>query len=305
MSELVIQAGDKSSVSRRRFLQRGLTAAMSGIVANSLPVWGQRTPQSGIELGVHHYSVRSLFKSGELTLASFPAFAKNQLGVSNIELAEELSGDLVGSKTLAAEIRKNGEQAGVRVLTLLCSGATSLDGDSEGEREKSVTHHLKWIEIGRSLNCRFVRIRAGKEGDPDDRLKKAVAGIQLLCSRLHPGDPRPLIENVTGLSRRPEWLVSLVKQVGVDRCGLLADYGNFEGDIYDGMNQILPLSESICTKSWDFDAQGNETKIDFARMGGLIKKVGFKGCISMEYLGQKLGGVDGVKKTANLVRKYL
>ncbi|MBT5708256.1 MAG: TIM barrel protein [Verrucomicrobia bacterium] len=305
MSDLVMQSGSEGTISRRRFIQRGSIAMAGGVVATSLSTWGQSSSKPGIELGVHHYSVRTLFKSGELTLATFPSFARNKWGVSNIELAEELCGELVGSKTLAAEIRANGERAGVRVLTLLCSGATSLDGDSEGEREKAVTHHLKWIAIARSLNCRFVRIRAGKEGDPKDRMKKAVAGIQLLCSRLQPSDPRPLIENVTALSRRPEWLVSLVKQVGVDRCGLLADYGNFEGDVYEGMSQILPLSESICTKSWDFDAQGNETKIDFARMGGLIKKVGFKGCISMEYLGQNLGDLEGVKKTARLVRKYL
>jgi L-ribulose-5-phosphate 3-epimerase len=305
MSELAMKTGDKSPVSRRRFLQCGSSALVGGIVSDSLPIWGQSSSNAGIELGVHHYSVRSLFKSGELTLATFPAFAKDKLGVSNIELAEELCGDLTSSKTLAEEIRRNGERAGVRVLTLLCSGATSLGGDSEGEREKAVTHHLKWIAIARSLNCRFVRIRAGKEGDPDDRMKKAFAGIRLLCSRLQPGDPRPLIENVTGLSRRPEWLVSLVKQVGVERCGVLADYGNFEGDIYEGMSQILPLSESICTKSWDFDAKGNETKIDFARMGGLIKRAGFNGCISMEYLGRNLGGVEGVKKTAGLIRKYL
>ena len=295
----------EQAVSRRRFLQCS-TAAMAGSVfSNSLTMLGQDSFDAGIELGVHHYSVRSLFKTGELTLPTFPAFARNVLGVTNIELAEELCGELVSSKSLAAEIRKNGEAAGVRVLTLLCSAEMALDGDSIGEREKAVEHHLKWVAIGRSLNCRFLRIRAGKPGDPEDRMKKAVAGIKLLCSRLQPGDPRPLIENVTGLSRRPDWLLSLVKAVGPDQCGLLADYGNFEGDVYDGMEQILPLSESICTKSWDFDAKGNETKIDFARMGALIKKSGFKGCIAMEYLGKNIGSIQGLKNTSRLIRKYL
>lgn len=293
------------SLSRRQFLHRTSTALACGAVTQEFPVLAQPTSAPSIDLGVHHYSVRSLFESGKLTLSMFPDFARAVLGVSNIELAEEHCSELTRSKTLADEIRKNAEDVGVRVLTLLCSAETALDGDSEGEREKAVEHHLGWIAIARSLNCRFIRIRAGRMGDPEVRMKNAVAGIRMLCSRLQPGDPRPLIENVTGLSRRPDWLISLVNKVGVDQCGLLADYGNFEGDIYDGMSQILPFSESICTKSWDFDPQGNETKIDFARMGALIKKAGFKGCISMEYLGKQLGPVEGVKLTANLVRRHL
>ena len=299
------RAESHSSLSRRQFFQRSSAALAAGAFAEEFPTLGQSPSVSPITLGVHHYSVRSLFESGKLTLAKFPDFARFVLGVSNIELAEELCGELTRSETLATTIREKADDVGVRVLTLLCSAEAALDGDSAGEREKAVEHHLKWVAIARKLNCRFLRIRAGRMGDPELRMKNAVAGIQRLCSRLQNFAPRPLIENVAGLSRRPDWLLALVKKVGIDRCGLLADYGNFEGDIYEGMNQILPLSESICTKSWDFDSQGNETKIDYARMGTLIKKTGFKGCISMEYLGQNLGAVEGLKLTADLVRRHL
>ena len=67
---------------------------------------------------------------------------------------------------------------------------------------------------------------------------------------------------------------------------LVAGFGNFfEGDIYAGRNRLLPYAKSICTKSWNFDEQGNETKIDFGRMMSLIKESSFRGCIAIEHLG--------------------
>ena len=260
---------------------------------------------NGIELGVHHYSVRSLMVSGELTLGQFPRFARERLGVSHIEIAEELAADLRRRPESIAELRSAAEQVDVGIHTLLCSAETSLDADSEADRERAVEHHLAWARIARDLGCKFLRVRAGSPGDSAVRLEKAVAGIRRLCDRIEPGMPRVLIENVGGFSRRPDWLLSLVSQVGESRCGVLADYGNFEGDIYEGMKRLLPATESLCTKSWEFDQAGNETKIDFARMGRLIAESKFRGVIAIEWLGKSMGPVEGIRQTAALIRKHL
>ena len=266
---------------------------------------GQGNSDDRIQLGIHHYSVRSLFQAGKLSLVDFPSFAREELDVPNIELAAELSRPLLESPKLVDRLKANADRAGVRVLTLLCSGETALDGDTEAQRAEAVAHHLQWIRVARTLGCRYMRLRAGTDGDPIDRMAKARLGIGALAARLEPGDPRLLIENVGGLSRRPAWLLELVKTLGRKHCGVLADYGNFNGDIYEGMEMLLPLTEAICTKSWDFDEEGNETKIDFHRMGRLIRASGFRGCISMEYLGKNLGSVEGLRKTAALVRRSL
>ena len=306
-SEARISCEKTQKTTRRCFLRQSSLGVAGAIVGGSISarLRAQNRVAEGIELGVHHYSVRSLFQSGKLSLAAFPAFAREELGVSNIELAAELSLPLLESGALVRLLKVNADKANVQVLTLLCSGETALDGDTQSQREEAVQHHLRWVAVARALGCRFLRLRAGSEGDPKDRMEKARLGIQQLASHLKPGDPRLLIENVGGLSRRPEWLLGLIKTLGREHCGLLADYGNFEGDIYEGMKALLPHTESICTKSWDFDAEGNETKIDFLRMGRLIQASGFKGCISMEYLGKNLGSVAGLKKTAALVRSSL
>jgi hypothetical protein len=68
------------------------------------------------------------------------------------------------------------------------------------------------------------------------------------------------------------------------------------------MKRLLPYAKSICTKSWNFDEQGNETKIDFGRMMSLIKASSFRGCIAIEYLGEE--PVAGVRKTAELIKRW-
>jgi hypothetical protein len=110
-----------------------------------------------------------------------------------------------------------------------------------------------------------------------------------------------LIENVAGFSRDPDWLVALVERIGPERVGLIADFGNFDGDLYEGMAKLLPYTKSVCTKSWKFDDQGNETTIDFARMMEVIKGSAFRGCIAIEYLGNE--PVAGVQRTVQLLRR--
>ena len=59
----------------------------------------------------------------------------------------------------------------------------------------------------------------------------------------------------------------------------------------------------VCTKSWDFDAAGNETKIDYGRMTRLLREAKFPPRVSIEYVGENLGSIEGVKKTLALIRK--
>ena len=66
--------------------------------------------------------------------------------------------------------------------------------------------------------------------------------------------------------------------------------------------QSEPYTKSVCTKSWEFDQQGNETKIDFEKMMNIVKESSFRGCIAIEYLGDE--PVAGVRKTADLIKQY-
>ena len=254
--------------------------------------------------GVHPYSVKSLFDSEKLSLEGYPDFAKNALGVQAIELAAELSLPLLEKPDLVARIRKNAESQGIKVHALLCSEEFKLDAPQLVARKAAVEDHLRWAAIASQLGCTFLRVRASTVGDLPQQLQNAADGIGSLCDQMPKGSPAILIENVAGPSRNADWMVDLVNKIGLDRVGVLADFGNFDGDLYSGMAKLMPVTKSVCTKSWDFDVDGNDTKIDFGKMMQIVMSTDFSGCISIEYLGKKTPPIEGVKKTIQLVQRH-
>ena len=289
--------------SRRGFLHLG-TQAFAGFASATFlaqrrvhAAWSDR-----FELSIHQYSLKELFDEGKLQTQAYPEFVKQQFGFTNVEFAVEFCDALRQDLTIADAILERSRQLGIKHRALLCGASPALDAATEQERRNALEDHLKWAEVAQHLDCDYIRVRASGEGDRNEQLAHAVAGIGSLCDALADSPVSVLVENITGFSSDPDWLVELVERVGPQRLGLIADFGNFGGDIYEGMQRLLPYTKSVCTKSWEFDQQGNETKIDFAKMMRIIKDSSFRGCIAIEYLGEE--PVAGVRKTAELIKRY-
>jgi hypothetical protein len=100
----------------------------------------------------------------------------------------------------------------------------------------------------------------------------------------------------------------------MDNCGTLPDFGNFcikngksgceeEYDRYKGMKELMPFAKGVSAKSNNFDAEGNEPKIDFRKMLKIVKKAKFSGFIGIEYEGDNLSEIEGIKATKKLLEK--
>lgn len=289
--------------SRREFLHGGVKS-VAGLTTVSLLAQAnaQAAPNDRFELSLHQYSLKKLFEEGQLDTFAYPRFVKEQFGFTSIEFAVEFCDALRADPKKGDTIRDRSKQLGIKHCALLCGAEPALDAPTEKERQAAVQDHLKWAEVAEHLGCEFIRVRASTEGDRNQQLGHATKGIGALCDALSDSPVSVLIENIAGFSRDPDWLVALVNRVGPKRVGLIADFGNFDGDIYAGMQRLLPHAKSVCTKSWEFDEQGLETKIDFARMMSVIKESSFRGCIAIEYLGKE--PVAGVRKTAELINRY-
>ena len=287
--------------SRRAALAAGMVAG-AGVVFRPRLGWSQNVVAHRYDLSLHHFSVKSLFDSGELKLDNYAHFVKTKFGIPNIEFTVELCESLIGNPNRTAQLRKISEDEGVRNRVFLC-GESPLDSADASQRKAAIDQHMKWAEAADGLGCQYLRVRAsGADGSAEEHLKTAASGIGALCDLLRDSSVSVLIENIAGHSRSGEWMIKLAKMIGIERVGLLADFGNFEGDLYEGMRQMIPLTRSICTKSWEFDSSGNETKIDFAKMMGVINRSKFHGCIAIEYLGDNPH--VGIPKTVDLIRKY-
>ena len=113
-----------------------------------------------------------------------------------------------------------------------------------------------------------------------------------------------VVENHGGISSNGEWLSGVMKRVNMKNCGTLPDFGNFyEYDRYLGMQELMPFAKGVSAKSYDFDAEGNEVKIDYYRIMKIVKDSGYKGWIDVEYEGSKLSEPDGIMATKRLLEK--
>ena len=66
---------------------------------------------------------------------------------------------------------------------------------------------------------------------------------------------------------------------------------------------MLPYAKGISAKAFEFDENGNETTIDFLKMFTMVKNVGYKGFVGIEYEGNGLSEDEGIKKTKLLLEK--
>ena len=102
----------------------------------------------------------------------------------------------------------------------------------------------------------------------------------------------------------------------MENCGTLPDFGNFciEGDyglceewydMYKGVAELMPYAKSVSAKTYNFDSEGNETKIDYNKMMKIVKDYNYKGFIGVEYEGHNLSETDGILATKKLIKRFI
>ncbi|MHC5117971.1 MAG: sugar phosphate isomerase/epimerase, partial [Planctomycetota bacterium] len=62
-------------------------------------------------------------------------------------------------------------------------------------------------------------------------------------------------------------------------------------------------AKAVSAKSYDFDADGNETKIDYDKMMEIVLSHGYRGYVGVEYEGDRLSEEDGIIATRKLLEK--
>jgi sugar phosphate isomerase/epimerase len=65
----------------------------------------------------------------------------------------------------------------------------------------------------------------------------------------------------------------------------------------------MPYAKGVSAKSLVFDAEGNESNIDFLKIMKIVKDAGYAGYVGIEYEGSELSEYDGIKATKKLLEK--
>jgi sugar phosphate isomerase/epimerase len=186
----------------------------------------------------------------------------------------------------------------------MVDGEGNLADTSAAVRQKAVENHYKWVKAAQFLGCHSIRVNAAGRGTMGQVQAAAIDALTKLSDYAAKYNINVIVENHGGNSSIGKWLAEIMKTVNRPNCGTLPDLGNFyEYDRYQGVKDIIPFAKGVSGKTYDFDAEGNETKVDYVKMMKIISDAGFTGYIDVEYEGSKLSEDEGVKATITLLKK--
>lgn len=314
-----------SDFKRRSFIKTGALGTMaltvlpglSGYVSSLDPTAGPRFKVSLAQWSLH----RSL-QSKTIDHLDFARVAATDFGIYGVEYVNTFFKDKASDSKYLAEMNARAGDAGVEQLLIMIDGEGGLAELNDTTRKTAVTNHYKWVEAAKTLGCHSIRVNAFGVSDDGEALHNAaVDGLGMLTTFAAKLDINVIVENHGGLSSDGKWLAAVIKEVNLPGCGTLPDFGNFclrhaddgmghnncieEYDRYQGVEELMPFAKAVSAKSYDFDAAGNETTIDFQRMMALVKGSGYKGYVGVEYEGSRLSEHEGIKATKKLLERLI
>lgn len=244
----------------------------------------------------------------ELDALDFPIAARREFGLSAVEYIGYFYAPHVRNAAYLRKLKARADGEGVRSLVLTCGDEGAIGHPDPARRERVVAGHLKWMDMASYLGCHSICVRAESAGTREEQTARVADGLRSLAEWAQPHGLNVLVENHYGLSSDGRWLKNVIARADHPRLGTLPDWGNFtatECDRYDEVAQMMPLARAVSAKCYDFDADGEETTLDFRRLVRIARDARYRGHLGIEYEGQRLSEADGVRACKRLLERLM
>jgi sugar phosphate isomerase/epimerase len=282
----------------------------------------QATSDMFFKLSLAQWSLhRSLgFPDLEATMDHLDFAAKaRELGFDGVEYVTHFFKDKAEDEKYLLEMKNRAADNDVESLLIMIDGEGDLAISDDDERTKSIENHYKWVEAAHFLGCHSIRVNVFGAGTPKEMAESAKDSLSRLSEYAAKENINVLVENHGGMSSNADWMMKVMKEVNMSNCGMLPDFGNFclerengerwnakcikEYDMYKGVELFMPMAKAVSAKSYNFDENGNDTKIDYKRMLKIVKDAGYTGFIGVEYEGDEKPEEEGILLTKALLEK--
>ncbi len=291
-----------TAIDRRGFLKLaglGAAAATGGLTPPAR--LGAAEGQEPFKISLAQWSLHKGLFAKKVDPLDFAKIAQEN-GCTGIEYVNQFYKGKAKDKDYTAQMKKRADDLGIKHVLIMCDGEGALGDPDAKKRQQAVENHHKWVELAKYLGCHSIRVNAQSRGPRDEQMKLAADGLRKLTEFGAEHEINVIVENHGGLSSHGDWLVGVMKLVNHPRCGTLPDFGNFyEYDRYQGVAEMMPYAKGVSAKSYDFDAAGNETKVDYPRMMKIVLDAGYHGFVGIEYEGNRLSEDEGIKATKRLL----
>ena len=278
------------------------------IVENEVEVVENKQSEPFFKVSLAQWSMHKMIWNGEASPYDFAKKAK-EWGFEGVEYVSGLYMDELkkygteeeGMRALIERLKTESEVAGVENLLIMVDDQGDLADPDEAKRDLAVDAHKKWVDAAAALGCHSIRVNTFGSNDPDIWIETVVDGLRKLSEYAATKNINILVENHGWMSSKAHLVMQAIEAVNLPNCGTLPDFGNWcvrrkDGenwgacleeypDYYEGIQTLMPAAMAVSAKSYDFDENGDETKIDYNKMMKIIKDEGYTGYIGVEYEG--------------------
>tara|TARA_Y100001980_G_C14534012_1_gene310333 strand:+ start:24 stop:923 length:900 start_codon:yes stop_codon:yes gene_type:complete len=291
---------------RRNFI-RIATATAAGLVLPS--ALSCQNKKLDFKISLAEWSLHRMLYSGKLDHLDFCVFAKKQFDINAVEYVNSFFFDKAEDTSYLKDMKNRANDIGVSSLLIMCDNEGALGDPDKKSRIKAVENHFKWLEAAKFLGCHSIRVNAKSEGTYEEQIVLAADGLSKLTEYGEKIGVNTIVENHGGLSSNGKWLASVMNEVNHPMCGTLPDFGNFkikDGELYDrylGVKELMPFAKAVSAKSHSFDKKGNEIHTDYNKMINIVLSAGYNGYIGIEYEGNNVDEINGIKMTKKLLER--
>lgn len=294
-------------LTRRHFLsQLGMLTAAASFATLSAAA---AAPELFFKISLGEWTFEKSLKKGVMKNLDFPIKAKRDFDIDTVEYVNTLFDNHSTDPSYLKELKKRCDDNGVKSLLILCDDEGDLGDLDAHKRQTAVENHYKWVDAAHFLGCESIRVNCGGKGTSKEVAVAGIDGLRNLSTYAKQAQLNVLVENHGGYSSDAQWLVGVIKSVGMPNCGTLPDFDNFDitatswYDRYKGVEELMPFAKGVSSKAINFDAKGNCVETDFERMLKIVKASGYRGYLGIEYEGDQLSEDEGVRATKRLLER--
>lgn len=295
--------------SRRDFISTASVGLGAVLAIPRAGLLAQAEKAKPFKISLAQWSLHKTLQQKKLDNLDFAKVTKEKYGIEAVEYVNQFFKDKAKDAAYLAEMKKRTNDLGVTNVLIMVDDEGALGDKDEQKRTKAVENHYKWVDAAKYLGCHSIRVNAktvkGNAPEEFEEGKKLASdGLRRLSEYAKPLNMNVIVENHGELSSNGKWLSETIRMTGMSNCGTLPDFGNFyDYDRYQGVTEMMPLAKAVSAKSYDFDAEGNETKIDFMKMMKIVLDANYRSWVGIEYEGSKLSEDEGILATKKLLEK--
>jgi len=249
-----------------------------------------------------------------LKLLDYPGLAVEEFEINKIELnspfflyenqAQQATSPVAGS--YLKQLKAAADAACVQIVGIAVDGHGNLGSVDPAERKQAIENHRKWFDICQVLGCGAFRANSGGHGNQStaEEIKASTESFAQLAKWAEAAGINILMENHWGISVNPDTMVQIITAVSSRNFGALADFGNFPDEYrLEGLRKIAPHTKFVHAKFLEFDADGEDRRINGRACIEIFKKANYRGLFGIEFEG-KGDDHEGVVRSKALLQKY-